>query len=802
MKLMVGRVALGVSVIAIGSQPVSAQELTGLSGNVDEILVTARKKPESVLKVPITENILSQQTLEISQINNIRDVTSRIPGLTVGSASLTIGELLSLRGVGTNAQDQGIDQSVSLNVDGLQLTQGLAFRAASFDLEQVEVLKGPQALFFGKNSTAGVISFRSADPTSDFLAKATVGYELATREKRGELILSGPLSKELGARFAGMVSQSEGMLRNRATAAPGLGGSDPRYTRNGGGKSWIMRGTLLWEPSSDFTARLKVNAARDDLRSGGLDQVGSCPDGTGGLPSLPWTYFSPDENCKLDKTIRYVDMDPAAYPGIRNNGTPFLDIKQQFGTLDLRYDLSPSISLSSVTGVYNVRGDTLLNATYAGFAGPALYAENILKRREFTEELRLESDFSDSQFNFMLGAYYQNGKVSNDFVLGGNTTQGLPPIMIRGKSSFDIRSYSAFGQLRWHPTEKVELAVGARHTNEKRDLTVFDRLAGTRVSLAPGADRISSKNWSPEATLTYTPTDAFTIFAALKQAYKSGSFNIVLPAAPGSDPSFGDERARGGEVGIKSRWMDRALSFDVSAYYYNYAGLQTGVNSPAESGIPTLRTLNAGKARIYGIDMEAHYRLPSVDGLTLNLAGNWNKSKFLKLDNVPCFGGQLISQGCNQLLNPTSGLYTAQTLNGSPFVRAPEWQINFGFDYSVPFGNDYKLSLSNNNQYSSSFLAVLDNPAFRPGSLAPKSLKVDFAVTLFGPEERWRISLAGKNLTDQLRQTFCNNFNYAGGTVFSQPISGGTIRNESGQDEATCSVNDGRTVSVRFSLKI
>ena len=120
-----------------------------------------------------------------------------------------------------------------------------------------------------------------------------------------------------------------------------------------------------------------------------------------------------------------------------------------------------------------------------------------------------------------------------------------------------------------------------------------------------------------------------------------------------------------------------------------------------------LRTLNAGKAEVYGVDFEAHYRPPSIDGLSLNLAANWNKTKFLELNNVPCFGGQTIAQGCNQIFVPAAqlsatqqlsypnGRYTAQNLAGIPFVRAPEWRINFGFDYELPVGNGMRLQIAN-----------------------------------------------------------------------------------------------------------
>ena len=152
---------------AIVSQPAFAQaEGEQANDRNADIIVTARKQAESILNVPVVENVITQEAIERFAIDDIQDVVAKIPGLVSGNAVLAIGEQMSLRGVGSNALDQGVDQSVSLNIDGLSMTHGLAYRAATFDVAQVEVFKGPQALYYGKNSTAGVISFRTADPTT------------------------------------------------------------------------------------------------------------------------------------------------------------------------------------------------------------------------------------------------------------------------------------------------------------------------------------------------------------------------------------------------------------------------------------------------------------------------------------------------------------------------------------------------------------------------------------------------------------------------------------------------------------
>lgn len=806
--------------LATLSTPALAQSTEdGADNRGGDIIVTARKKQESILKVPVVQSVITEAELERFQIRDLQDITTKIPGLMSGGAVLAIGEQMALRGVGSNSLDQGVDQSVSLSIDGLQLTHGLAFRAASFDLAQVEVLKGPQALYFGKNSTGGVISFRSADPGDSLEVKANASYEFESREKRGELIFSTPLGATAGFRLAGLYSNSQGIFTNTATPQAGFGGKAPFYTRLGGGESYLVRATLLWKPDPSFTARLKANFGRDNMRQGGLNQLAYCPDGTGSL-SPAFNFFHPTENCTFDKTVNFIDMDPAAYPGIRNNGVPFLKLRQNFGSLDLNWDINPELSLNAVTGLYDSKADTMINGTFTGYSGPAITADNIFKRREVTQELRLDSDFSNSQINFTLGGFYQDGKISNDFTLGGNTALALPATLIKGLSTIDVESISLFGQLRWKPSDQIEFAGGARWQDEKRGLSVLNRLTNLPVAVRPGTDRIRSKNWSPEFTITYTPSDDLTVFGAFKQAYKSGSFIIVIPANPNEDKSFGDEKVQGGEIGIKSRLADRALSLDIAGYYYRYRGLQTGVNEPAQNGLPVLRTLNAGKAEVYGVDFEMRYRPPSIDGLSINLAANWNRTKFIELNNVPCFGGQTIAQGCNQIFVPAAqltaaqqlsypnGRYTAQNLAGIPFVRAPEWRINFGFDYNMPMGNGMRLQFANDNQYASKYLTIIGDPAVRPQMLQPEALKIDLSLTLYGKDDRWSIGLVAKNLTDKLRPGYCSSYSAISGSILTAPIAGvittpiaAPARNAAGQDEIGCSGAAGRSVAIRVGLK-
>src|SRR5262249_55003610 len=151
----------------------------------------------------------------------------------------------------------------------------------------------------------------------------------------------------------------------------------------------------------------------------------------------------------------------------------------------------------------------------------------------------------------------------------------------------DIRTYSVFGQTRWNIVERLELAAGLRWTDEKRSESPFNLLVGA-PTIVPTPE-IHSRRYSPEATVTYRPTDELTMFGAWKRGFKSGSFSIATPAVTGVNNSFGDETVQGGEVGLKSRLLERRLALNVAGYYYDYSGLQVGVISPPRNGLPIIQ---------------------------------------------------------------------------------------------------------------------------------------------------------------------------------------------------------------------
>ncbi len=820
------------------------------TGALQDIVVTARKRTETLLNVPVVATAVSGDTLLRMQTNDLKALATMVPGLSLGTSILSVGTLVSLRGVGTSALDPGVDASVTLNIDGLALSQGLAYAAGMFDVGQIEVLKGPQNLFYGKSSPGGVISLRTKDPTDKFEVIGRAGYEIEAKNRVVEGIISGPIGESVKARLAVQYNDLDGFFKNSAHAIPNTGAAGPSSPRNGGGTSYKIRGTLLFNPSPVFDARIKLNRVVDRIHNAGAIQNVNCPEGV--TAPLGRFYIDPTDKCKLDRVTPSVDMDPNSFPGIPFNGVPTNDTVQTFGTAELNFHVSPQLTVTSQTGYYNVHAKSLFNATGSSAAMGLFDAVNDFHRRQFTQELRAASDF-DSPLNFTAGALIERGKFSDDVTIGRNligvplvagttgvTSAGVPilpagaaPTAIyvqRGNKHVKINTESVYGQLLYKISSQLEIAAGARWTDERRSEvgTFITPLTGVSNTAAFARPNIAAKNIAPEISLTYHPNTDTTVFANLKKGYKSGSFNVSTPPFNGENNSFNDEQVKGGELGFKTRSSDRRLQFNAAAFYYKYAGLQVGANVQATAGVTVTRTVNAGSARSYGLEGDVTFRPEGIDGLTLTLAALYNNTKYTSLTNLPCYGGQLVSEGCNLLFVPSAaaaqtptgptggvftpntagtpggttvggvygfwGFYTAQNRSGLPLIRAPKISGNASASYDVPMGST-TLVLGTNIQYQSKSLVNLGYIWYQNAYA-----KLDLSATLKGPDDKWEFAIVGKNIANTITTGNCSNGNRAGGNA-GGAITGGVVRGVVGIDEVGCWADTGRELWLRATIK-
>jgi iron complex outermembrane recepter protein len=779
-----------------GHNPAAANS-SPVAGRLKEIIVTARRRQERLLNVPVDVTAVTRATLTSLQVTQIGDLPSLVPGLVIGNSIGDAGPFLTIHGIGDTEINAGVDSSVAFVIDGQPMGAGLAFQSALFDLSEIQVLKGPQTLFYGKSSPGGVISISTADPTDKDELIATEGYNFGTMGPLSELILSGPVTDTLKLRLASMFSEDEGYFHNEATPDLAAGALGPSSSRAPNATDWIVRGTLLWNPTSRFTARLKINLVGDYASEGQGQgaEITSCPEGRAAPFGIP---FLAGANCGLSSTMHLVNMNPVDFPGIPNDGVPYISIGQRFGTLELNDQLSPDLDLISVTGFYHMISNSLYNDYDTSSAPPALVTPTPFRRQDFTEEIRVNSDFS-APVNFTAGAFFQKAHFTAYENLIGDVALGIPAELGDTEQIVPIEAHSIYGELRWKIVPQLEFAGGLRWSVESRSESFINLLTAEPSPVTVLSPTLHSHVISPQITLTYKPQENVTLYAAWKKGYLSGSYSTA-PAVTNNtvDNGFGDEFVKGEEAGIKTRLLDDHLALNMTAYDYGYTGLQVGTVAPLPA--VTTVTVNAGAARTYGVDFDATYRPPVLEALTLNASVGWDNAVYTTLINVPCWGGQTIAEGCTQDFDPATGLYEAQDLSGTQMVRAPKWQTNFGFQYNVYLGADYMLTVTNNNLYSARFPTFLavgrpDNDNFQGGYA-----KIDLSAQVTTPGDRWEFSVIGDDINNKITAEECSNADFDT-EFFGGEITGGTAVGPAGIDGVSCFVDPGRETWIRVTFK-
>lgn len=756
------------------------------------IIVQARRQNETLQEVPVTVTAIGGETLSRYNIDQVADVTSRVPTLNVQVGGSGSGGQLSLRGVGSSNISAAFDSAVAFEYDGVVVSTMRLVQAGFFDVEQIDVLRGPQSLFFGKSATAGVLSLRSANPTSDWEVGVRGSYEF---EEKGYLIsgyVSGPISDTLGIRLAAQFNDiDEFQILQDGT---------PAVNQERGLTDLIVRGTLDWQPSDMFRANLKVQYTKNENDGAiGTAEISCGRNGIadpvfllGGGLQIPAGY-----DCNIgDQRYFLPDAAPQLAPGVPTpseaagrNGVPFGETEVWFGRLQFELDLSDTLTLTSVTGLLNMDAVDFDCYSYAGVfpggvPGGAGCSDPINSLEQYSQELRLASDF-DGAFNFMLGAFYEDRTFIFDTSQQGVNISFLGPDPITGFTydwdkthTTKTEALSFFGSAQLDITDSLELSGGVRWTDETKVQTIavpyvhlfLQGPAFVRPGFFSGPINFKDDNISPEVTLRYQATDDLNFFASYKTGFKSGGIdNSALPsnslsqAALTGDFSsliFQSEKAQGGEVGFKSQWADRSFTLNATAYYYVFEDLQVqNFNAQTIQFV----TSNAGELTTKGVDLETRWNTP-VDGLNLSANLSWLDTEYTADFFQP--GGQ-------------GGLVNLRGRRGS---QAPEWSGNFAVDWAIPLSDSLELFLSGNATYNDGY--ITDETSFND-FVQPSFWTLDSNVSIGHPDGNWKLSLVAQNLTDEIFVIT------SGGRPFLSPTG----------DDLVFTQNRGRQVFAEISFK-
>ena len=438
------------------------------------VTVTARRREESLKDAPVAITALSGESLDELAVNDFMDLATQVPTMVAGRAASGSSASIFLRGVGSTALSAGFDQSVSFNIDGLPMSRGREISLPQYDIERVEVLKGPQALFYGKNTTGGLISVVSNGATDYFETRGKVGYGFEAKEKYGEGVISGPIAENLNGRFAFRVSESDGAFENSAaeTYLDPLGMERHRIAdERGGGQTSSGRLTLDFEPNDTYNFEFKLGATQQE--DGGPTDVlerlcgagRTVPASANGIPP------SPNADCRVngvsDSSSIPREVAAANYRYARN-GDMYADFSSIYSVLKANMSFS-ALDVESITSYYRFIQKDLNNVAGEGY--PATFSQKA-DYEQISQEVRFSTK-SDGPFNSTFGAFYSD----SDFIFNTDAYIFVVPIdpatgtyvTFKRDNGFSGTALSAFYEGTYAFTDQWELSGGARWSREERD---------------------------------------------------------------------------------------------------------------------------------------------------------------------------------------------------------------------------------------------------------------------------------------------------------------------------------------------
>jgi iron complex outermembrane receptor protein len=711
-----------------------------------DIVITARRREERLIDVPVAVTVITPQTLERYNSTSLVQIGQLSPNVVLTPSGNGTGASISIRGIGATATDAGVEQTVAINIDGVPIGRGRIITVAQFDLQAVEILKGPQALFFGKNSPGGVISLTSAAPESTLGGYVKAGYEFTANDRFVEGAINIPISSTLLSRFSFRANERQSYIKN--TAGPLASPFQPGVILPGaiapyGKLSNVMgRAQLRWKPSGNFDLTLRGTLAQSkDLND--IPTEGKCS-ATVHPNIVQLGQVDPHSDCNLDlkSSLGTIPASTAAgFPSSRG-GVPYSDVNSQLISATANLGVG-KIDLTSVSSYYHYSSlnfAPLGNSVFAYFGG-----SNDEWNTTYTQELRVNSSLG-GPLNFSAGVFYENG----DRTFRTYSQLGYLPPDTQGRTyaasarfQTNTSSYSAFGQLRLVPVAGVEIAGGVRWTRDDKNGVIVNEFIHPNnfVPLLPqGVElrhKITDDNWSPEATITWRPQSNVTIYAAYKTGYLApGIANAVVngPNATVANTQFGAETVKGGELGVKFQSRDRRINGDITVYRYTFDDLQVASFDPTTVSFVVR---NAAKARTQGIEAQGQFK--ATDHLRFQGIAAYNNAKFLSFPSSTCYIGQTVATGCNA--SPRS-----QDVSGKPLPTTPKFSGRLLASYEQPISGDWAIDLTGEVDYRSKYELSL---TYSPYTKQSAVTLFNATARLFNSQSGLEFSLIGENILDR-----------------------------------------------------
>lgn len=685
----------------------------GALPGLEEIVVTAQKRGENVQSVPIAITAITPSALDQSGITDTADLQAAVPGL-VFSNFLGDGQPY-LRGVGNESLTLGTDSSVSVYVDGVYMARMGGAVQEFYDVERVEVVKGPQGTLFGRNSVGGSINIVNRRPQVEFGADldVTIGNNALGK---GRAAVNVPLSDNVFLRASVITSKQDGFFRNLNTAGnidalpSGFGGDDLLKDRYGGINVTAGRLALRWLVTDATEVNLAVDASDDRTIHGtAVHSLSQYPS-----PAVDYCRGAPFP----------CPTDPGAVPGRRTddpyqnylNALPSEQTKQSGIVGTVISDLGQS-RLTSITAYRHYSHQDFFDLDATDYYDSLQH--DYTDSDTFTQEFQLAST-STSPLEWVAGVYFLYDKArQNDRVALASGAQ-----VVDFQSHLKTTAWAAFAQGSYSITDAVRLTLGARYSTEEKDVSVDHKALLFNSLLIPLTLAHNAQTWSkltPKIGIDWHASDQVMLYASAQEGFKSGGYNTIS-----TDPNtyeFQPEEIKAYEVGVKSTVLDNRLRVNLALFDYDYKDLQT-----SQYDATAVVITNAAKAKIKGADLDLS--LVPVEALELRFAAEYLDAKY---DSFQTYDPDNVEGGL-------------QDLSGYTLPRAPKFSYTVSANYShaIPGENllDWFLEYSRTDQV---YYSPFNQPYIEQGAFGLLGAR----LTAHKRDGRLSVSLWGKNLTDE-----------------------------------------------------
>lgn len=716
--------------------PVPAGTAAANGSQLETVTVTTRRREESSQDVPTPMSVVSGQNLETQRVYRIQDLQQLVPSVNVAYMHARQSSV-SIRGLGNNPASDGLEGSVGLYIDNVYLGRPGMAVFDLMDIEQLEVLRGPQGTLFGKNTTAGVINISTRAPsfTPERSIETSVGEDGYFQTKG---TISGPLNDQLAGRFSAYRTRSDGDIKNEYDG----------HDLNGGSREGF-RAQLLFKPNEDFNLRWIGDYNEEDSSAGTRVLYNTGPTING--VNLYESRASAAGATLVNGRHRKVNLDNDQHVTVHQGGT----------SVEANWTLPSDFTLTSVSSYrfwnFTPRNDDGLNV-------PASYNAGVsVEDKQYSQEFRLASPKGEF-FDYVVGAYYFGSDLDNKSfsyygpqadIWNGTPAGSLANVTSVGNGHIQTDSFALFAQGTWHLSERLDFTAGVRGTYEEKNASVSRNAPVGGVAVAGAAANarrgragvydsgdLNQYSSSPSGllNLSYRITDDVLGYATLSHGEKSGGVNLAVGSAPtaGADSLLiGTERANNAELGFKSTLWDRRLQLNANVFWTQVNAYQTNAYDAANR---VQYLTNAGSVRSRGIEFES--TVVPLRGLTLNFNGSYNDVSYLSYKDAPC--PPEVSQA--------PGAPASCDLSGHQVVGASKWIGNANGEYKWNLANGFEPYVTGSYAFRSKAVGTVEDSDY--GQIASYAV-VNLSTGLRGDfnQGQWDVSLWLKNAFDKTYYT-------------------------------------------------